>query len=1245
MSRIDLNRFRTGFISSLLAATVAICTLPLFIYREKTKAAVLSQNALVSESDTKAAGYSSEKAFRDAVLSSCQRLEGVKYEWGGGGWNGIDCAGSVSIAYADALGTVSIKSTPGSYGSRTLSYSGGGNPDKYGFYRPGFAGIKTSFTNGIYKIRGITPSENHFSSFETNGVTGIQSEEWLDIINTYGFKPGDMIVWWNDSNDSVNAQHITIYAGIEDGVPVHWTASSSAGYFCKKPLADSSSEAGKGSFTGFMGLKATALIDAAYVGFYIDKRDPSGINYTGCVFSVYKDSGLTNKTGELRDDDGNGIYSDYYALKDGEYVNQKYRLTLTDEQSCDYFDDLFFKETTAPSGVILPDGSYVSLKDPAGNVPSYYEFKDESVYEAKIRLNRTNGSTGRLEYSVTGPDGTVLLSASDSSYSYNPGSNDVVITNMVSDSSSMGRGTDGGLFTDASSIKLEKTTSTAFDVTSTEFTVFEGSDAVAVYKYSDGSWKWFDAFGREWPGAGSFPVKYGTEYTLTESFAKGEPYKCADGSILEYEYSNDSGWNKTGDTSYEYTFTTGDVSSKETYSYVVMNNRISGKFKLLKNVSDEDDSPEGFVFELWDESKTVLLAKGTSAADGTVYWENGSGQNLASLDLPSGKYVLAEIIPVKCFENTSAGYAYKIPEGFKDGKDGKWYKDIVIGSELYTDTVTNDRSESSIRITKSSEDGEIKDVGFELFYGGNSDEPLWQDSKIAEGKTNSKGVLKFANLPSGWYRIDEVVMPFYKVTWDDGSEGRSRTVRITGKDDNRTIQVRAENRIDINPVLSTELTGSLSSHDVNCGKYTRLTDRVFFENLVAGCTYTITGTLVNKKTGEVLKDREEREYKISIPFTADESVGEIYKDINGREVVKGYIDVGFLADTDHLFSQAFASGESSLEIVCFEELEFRGITIAEHCDLEDEHQTVRVAPEITTKAVDNGTGTGVLTLAETVGITDTVSYKGLEPGEAYVLTGTLIDKATGKLYMDADGRTYSETVTFVPEASSGDITVCFTEVMVPEDYVEIVVFETLRLEAGKGDIASHEDINDIDQTLRRPTCSTLATTSGGRKAFWEDTTVTVIDHVCYENLEPGKTYYARATLMLSDGTSVISKGNEVVSVQEFEPQEPSGSVDVTLKFDSKNLNRGDRVVVMENIYDKSTAEEIDMGLQTEDVHVLSHEDLNNMDQSLNVTSIPVLGDLGEGSVEKILGIALVITGAASIVVAFEIRRRRLKRGI
>ena len=65
-----------------MAAVVAVCTLPLFI-SGKAEASVLSPNALVSESDTRAAGYSKEKSFREAVLSACQRLDGVKYEWGG----------------------------------------------------------------------------------------------------------------------------------------------------------------------------------------------------------------------------------------------------------------------------------------------------------------------------------------------------------------------------------------------------------------------------------------------------------------------------------------------------------------------------------------------------------------------------------------------------------------------------------------------------------------------------------------------------------------------------------------------------------------------------------------------------------------------------------------------------------------------------------------------------------------------------------------------------------------------------------------------------------------------------------------------------------------------------------------------------------------------------------------------------------------------------------------------------------
>ena len=1223
-----------------MAAVVAVCTLPLFI-SGKAEASVLSPNALVSESDTRAAGYSKEKSFREAVLSACQSLDGVKYEWGGGGWNGIDCAGSVSIAYAVALGTVSIKSTPGSYGSRTLSYSGGGNPDRYGFYRPGFAGIKTSFTNGIYKKRNISPSENHFSDFETNGTKGIQSEEWLSIINTYGFKPGDMIVWWNDNNDSVNAQHITIYAGIENGVPMHWTASSTMGYFCKKPLADSSSEAGKGSFTGFMGLRATALRDSAYAGFYLDKRDPSGINYTGSVFSVYGDKSLSDKIGELRDDDSDGVYTDFYALKNGSYTKQRYSLTPDGDHGTCYEDELYIRETTKPSGVILSDGTRMSLADQNGNIPDVYTFVDDSVYIAKITLKETDGSTGKLEYTISETGGDILYSASHSSYKYDPGSDVILITNMETTDSTAGRGKGGGLFTEAGGVTLEKVTSTAFDVTSTVFTLSEGSETVATYKYSDGSWKWFDIYGRTWGDQQVFPIKYGADYVITETFSKGEPFKCVDGSEIGYEYSNDSGWTKVSDTSYFYEFTAGTDADDGILEFTVENNRISGKFKLVKNVLDEDDSAEGFIFEIWNETKTQKLATGTSASDGTVYWETGSGRNIEMIELPTGSFVLAELVPVRFYKDSTGEYTYKIPEGFTDGKDGKWYRTITIERDIRSEAVTNDRYEGRILINKSSEDGVVKDVDFKVYYGGKGEEPVWQSSPVATGSTGKKGELEFTNLPLGWYRIDEVVKPAYSVTWDDGTEGNSRIVRIKEKDDGKTLKVKAYNNIDIHPEIATELTGIDGSHDAGCGTGIMLKDTISYENLISGYEYEITGSLIDKKTGDIIKDKDGREYTVTERFTPK---GESSMDSNGREVIKGTAEVNFFVDTGYLYGLALNEGEDRVNIVCYETLKFRGITIAEHKDIEDEDQTVNVAPFITTSATDDSTNTGVLTLSEQVNITDKVSFSGLAPGESYILTGTLIDKKTGGTYVDPDGRTYTEETPFAPDLSSGFVMVHFENVNVPLDETELVIFERLKIESTGDVIASHEDINDNDQTVRRPVCSTTATTSGGNKAFWENTTVTIVDHVYYENLEVGKTYYAKASLMLSDGTSVVSKGHDVVSICEFEPQEESGYVDVTLKFNSGNLEKGDRVVVTENIYDKSTQEEIDLGIQSEDIHVLSHDDLNNMDQSLTVTSIPVLGDLDETSKIIGLGITFIVTGAVSIVLAFEIRRRRVRRG-
>ena len=69
---MKIPRNKARILAALMAAVVAVCTLPFFIGTETVNAAVLSSNALVSEADTKKAGYTSEKAFRDRILSACK---------------------------------------------------------------------------------------------------------------------------------------------------------------------------------------------------------------------------------------------------------------------------------------------------------------------------------------------------------------------------------------------------------------------------------------------------------------------------------------------------------------------------------------------------------------------------------------------------------------------------------------------------------------------------------------------------------------------------------------------------------------------------------------------------------------------------------------------------------------------------------------------------------------------------------------------------------------------------------------------------------------------------------------------------------------------------------------------------------------------------------------------------------------------------------------------------------------------
>lgn len=157
-------------------------------------------------------------------------------------------------------------------------------------------------------------------------------------------------------------------------------------------------------------------------------------------------------------------------------------------------------------------------------------------------------------------------------------------------------------------------------------------------------------------------------------------------------------------------------------------------------------------------------------------------------------------------------------------------------------------------------------------------------------------------------------------------------------------------------------------------------DTVKYEHLSAKHDYRLRGTLVYQASGEpVLLNG--KPVVVEKSFTAKKAYGSI--------------DMEFTFD---------ATGMQGKDIVVFEELfyEQQSVAVASHKDLDDEGQTVTVAkPTVKTTASNKADGSKMLEPEKKVTILDTVSFTGLIDGHTYKVSGTLMDKATGKPVVDA----------------------------------------------------------------------------------------------------------------------------------------------------------------------------------------------------------------------------------------------------
>ena len=381
-------------------------------------------------------------------------------------------------------------------------------------------------------------------------------------------------------------------------------------------------------------------------------------------------------------------------------------------------------------------------------------------------------------------------------------------------------------------------------------------------------------------------------------------------------------------------------------------------------------------------------------------------------------------------------------------------------------------------------------------------------------------------------------------------------------DEGQTVKIRV-------PEIGTTAT-SEDGHRVDPLGEVTIFDEVSYTNLKPEKEYTVSGVLMDKATGKAFLDADGKEIKAETTFTPTQPTGTV--------------------TVEFVFN---ATGLHGKEVVAFETLYYEGIELATHAEINDEGQTVELKnPQINTVAVTEDGSKTTLT-ADDVQVTDTISYSDLTVGVEYRMTGILMDKATGKPFLDFDGNEVTAEATFTPADADGTVELTFTfDSRQLDKDTKLVVFDELY----RADtlLAVHKDIDAEDQIveIRVPKIGTTATFEDGEKEIIANEEITIIDSVAYSDLKPGKEYTVSGVLMDKEtGKAFLDiNGEEVRASTTFVPEEPTGTVDVLFKFNAVFVQDKTDIVVFEDLYHKG-------------IQLATHAEINDEGQTVTVNPL------------------------------------------
>ena len=385
---------------------------------------------------------------------------------------------------------------------------------------------------------------------------------------------------------------------------------------------------------------------------------------------------------------------------------------------------------------------------------------------------------------------------------------------------------------------------------------------------------------------------------------------------------------------------------------------------------------------------------------------------------------------------------------------------------------------------------------------------------------------------------DTTVVVFEKMFYGNAEIAAHENINDKGQ----TIYIPSVKTTAIDKKTATKLT--LAEKDI------QIVDKVAYRNLVPGEKYTVTGTAIDKTTGETLKDDSGKDVTAKASFKAEKA--------------NGTVDVAFVFDGSTLAGKT---------VVMYENIYYNNKLVGVHADISDEAQIIYV-PSVKTAATDTKTETKLTYAEKDIKITDTVEYKNLIPGKTYKVTGTAMDKKTGKVIKDADGKAVTSEAEITPETADGKVDVDFIFDGSNLAGKTIVMFEEIRYEDKL--IGVHADINDEAQTIYVPAIATeaLDEVTGIHLSNAGDD-VKVKDTVTYKNLIPGLTYRVAGTVMDKDTKKPLQNGGKDITAEAvFTPETADGTVDVEFTFSAKEF-AGKTMVLFEKLYLVKNADNAD----------------------------------------------------------------------